>query len=157
MKSRMILLSVKPKYLDLIFSGEKKVELRRKLPDLQKGDLVVLYSSSPECAIVGALIVSKKIEKSPECLWEEISRHAGITKNEFDNYFNKSEKATALFFNGYEKLVKPIVLEDVRKKWPDFQPPQNYIYLQADKSKKSIKLNLNTIFNSINIIPFSFI
>lgn len=153
MKHKIILLSIKPKYLNLIFSDKKKVELRRKLPDLKKGDLVVLYSSSPECAIVGAMLVDKKIEKSPECLWRQISKYAGISKDEFDDYFYDSEKAVALFFAGYEKLKIPIRLEDIRKKWPDFQPPQNYIYLTDIKNKSCINLNFHHLFDKILITP----
>ena len=56
---RAILLSIKPKYSDLILSGEKRVEFRRTWAADEVG-LIAIYASSPIqriVALVGAAVV----------------------------------------------------------------------------------------------------
>jgi predicted transcriptional regulator len=53
-----VLMSIRPKYADLIFSGEKTHELRRKVPNVSSGDVIVVYSSSPEKRMKGTGYIS---------------------------------------------------------------------------------------------------
>ena len=56
-----VLLSIKPEYVELIFSGAKTVELRRVVPRavLPNSDLII-YSTSPQKSIVGKARIERR-------------------------------------------------------------------------------------------------
>src|SRR5438876_12316648 len=96
MNGSALLLSIKPRYADAIFSRQKRVELRRVKPRVGPGDLVLIYVSSPRCALEGAFEVERVIEATPTALWGHVSQNAGVTRDEFDEYFGDREKAYAI-------------------------------------------------------------
>ena len=57
---KVVLLSIKPKYADLILTGSKQVEFRRSWAAQDVG-LIVLYSSSPIQKIVGIVEVDSVV------------------------------------------------------------------------------------------------
>ena len=71
-----ILLSVKPKFANLIVEGCKLVELRRSIPARPVGTIAI-YSSSPTQCIVALADVRKTIEASPSKLWVIAKEHGG--------------------------------------------------------------------------------
>ncbi|MDP3446587.1 MAG: hypothetical protein Q8S22_00815, partial [Eubacteriales bacterium] len=97
-KNKAILLSIKPRYAYSILSGTKKVELRRSFPILNKGDCVVIYASSPKRAVIGYFIVDYTDAKESGLLWEDVSSLAGLTKDEFFNYFQNCTIGHAIYF-----------------------------------------------------------
>jgi len=141
--SSNIFLSVRPKYADKIFKRTKTVELRRVRPKLlEKGDLVLLYVSSPIQALVGTFKVNKIIEKPLEELWQIVQKKAGITRREFDDYYNGVSTGVAIFFKvqDVQQLDEPIPLDILKEQ--AFYPPQGFRYC----SPKDI-----VWFNEINI------
>ncbi|MDM8558083.1 hypothetical protein [Candidatus Parabeggiatoa sp. HSG14] len=81
-----------------IFERTKTVELRRVRPKLlEKGDLVLLYVSSPVQALASAFKVDKIIEKPLKNLWRVVRKKAGITRQEFDNYYDGVSVGVAIF------------------------------------------------------------
>ena len=54
----IILMSIKPEYVDKIFSGEKKYEYRKRLCK-EKIDTIIVYSSSPIQKVVGELKIKQ--------------------------------------------------------------------------------------------------
>ena len=59
MVTSTIILSIRPKHAAQIFSGLKKVELRRKRPkDLGNGTLALIYVTSPVRSLAGAFRVT---------------------------------------------------------------------------------------------------
>ncbi|MCP5061832.1 MAG: ASCH domain-containing protein [Ignavibacteriae bacterium] len=131
MKSNSILLSIKPIYAHKIFNGEKTIELRRKRPkNLRKGDLVVVYVSSPQKNIFGIFTVKKIIEDSPNKLWQKIIKKACVTKNEFDEYFGSLGTGYGIVIDNYCSFPKPISLEEIKSLDASFNIPQSYRYLK---------------------------
>jgi predicted transcriptional regulator len=130
---RILLLSIKPKYADMIFSGIKKVELRRTKPKLANGDLVAIYVSSPVMALTGQFVVDEVVQEVPERLWQEVKNYAGITKLEFDEYFKGSKIAFGIKFERVKNFERPIPLFSLRKTWFGFNPPQIYRYLSQNQ------------------------
>ena len=56
--SRVLMLSVRPRFARALLAGTKTAEIRRRFPDVPVGTTVVLYSSSPERALLGTMRVS---------------------------------------------------------------------------------------------------
>lgn len=129
MNNKTLLLSIRPKYATKIFDGQKKVELRKVRPKLFPGDIVLVYVSSPIKELQGTFVVDRIREATPEELWNEVKNIAGVSKQEFDDYYSESEKSYGIFLRTPQTLVNPISLPDLRKLWKNFHPPQSYRYL----------------------------
>ena len=131
MPPNILLLSIHHKYASMIFEGDKRVELRRVRPrHLNKGDFLLVYVTSPEQALVGFIEVEKVVEMVPAKLWQIVKNEAGITYQEFNKYYANSTTGFAIFLKEPFKFNKPIELEQLRKIWSNFQPPQCYKYLK---------------------------
>jgi predicted transcriptional regulator len=128
-----ILLSVKPKFANLIVAGSKLVELRRTIPAQNVGTIAI-YSSSPVQMIVALADVKEIIEASPTKLWD-ISKGngGGLTKAELFAYFDSKKTGFAIMLENvrvYDKLVKPT------KFFKPFSAPQSFRYLTAKELNK---------------------
>src|SRR6478735_2918636 len=90
-----ILLSIKPKFANLIVEGSKLVELRRAIPAQDVGTIAI-YSSSPVQMIVALADVKETIEASPSKLWE-ISKNngGGLIRSELIAYFDSKKTGFA--------------------------------------------------------------
>ena len=64
------LLSIKPEFVEKIFSGEKRFEFRKSAfrEDVSR---VVVYATSPVCRIVGEFEVEDILQASPRQLWQK--------------------------------------------------------------------------------------
>ncbi|HVN48127.1 MAG TPA: ASCH domain-containing protein [Bacteroidota bacterium] len=129
---KIVLLSIKPKYAEKIFLGQKKIELRRICPKVKEGDYIIIYVSSPVKSLVGKIQVKKIISESPQKLWKRVSSEAGITKQIFDQYYEGASLGYGIYVSRPEKLPNPIHLNVLRKKVKGFRPPQNYYYVSSE-------------------------
>lgn len=131
MSPNILLLSIQQKYASMIFDGDKQVELRRVRPrHLNDGDLILVYVTSPEQALVGLIEVEKVVEMVPEKLWQIVKDKAGITYENFQKYYENSSIGFAIFLRKTFSFDSPIKLEQLREEWSGFQPPQCYRYLK---------------------------
>ena len=94
--------SIKEKYSHKIFSKEKLVEFRRQNVNVNEGELCLIYTSSPTKKITGYFIVKAKIRASIQDLWKLTKNIAGISHNEFLNYFKDCKMGTAIFSSNYD-------------------------------------------------------
>ena len=145
MTNKTLLLSIRPKYANKIFSGEKKVELRKVKPQLSQGDTVLIYVSSPVKELQGIFVVEGILEATPEQLWSQVKKIAGVSKQEFDDYYSGSKKGYGIFLKSPQTLGNPISLFDLRKLWKNFHPPQSYRYL-SNFELKMISSPSNALF-----------
>ncbi len=129
---RVLLLSIRPKFTDSILDGTKTIELRRTRPQVEPGDSVLIYASSPVKSIVGGFVVEELIQASPAGLWDRVKHTAGITQPEYDDYFNGAAVGYGIGVAGPWRLPDPIRLETLRARRPSFRPPQSYAYLPGD-------------------------
>ncbi|MFZ5633103.1 MAG: ASCH domain-containing protein [Bacillota bacterium] len=125
-----LLISIRPEYAKKIFDGIKTVELRRVSPRVKKGDLVLVYVSSPTKAIVGSFKVTQVLTMQPDELWRHVEDLAGVSRKEFDDYFEGASMAVGIFLNSAQRLPIPIKLHHLKEKWPSFRPPQCYHYIK---------------------------
>lgn len=131
MSPNILLLSIQQKYANMIFHGDKQVELRRVRPrHLNDGDLILVYVTSPEQALVGLIEVEKVVEMVPEQLWQIVKDKAGITHENFQKYYDNSSIGFAIFLRKTFSFDSPIKLEQLREEWSGFRPPQCYRYLK---------------------------
>ncbi len=130
-KSRQILLAIKPKYATKIFEGEKKIELRKTIPVIHEDTIIYLYVSSPVMAICGVITIKDIIKTHPQELWNLVKDYAGVSRVEFETYFEEKVLGYGLLID--EAIsIDPIPLEEIRKLFPEFTPPQNYRYIDFD-------------------------
>ncbi|WP_207001262.1 ASCH domain-containing protein [Trinickia mobilis] len=133
---RAVLLSIKPKYADLILAGSKRVEFRRSWA-AQDVSVIVLYSSSPIQKIVGVVEVAEIVVASPTILWKTCTeRGGGLTREELRSYFADKSQGVAVLLGKVFKLAKHVDPSDVVS---NFVPPQSFRYLDANEYRKLAK------------------
>ena len=134
MPRNILLLSIRPEYANKIFEGKKKVELRRVRSRLKAGDLVIVYVSSPEKALVGSfeverVITVENLPKELNNLWQQVKEQAGIKRKQFDIYYEGASVGIGIFFKNIRIFPQRLELESLRKQLPNIRPPQSYRYL----------------------------
>ena len=104
-----ILISINPKYVEKIFSGEKEFEFRKNRckDNVHK---MVIYCTAPVKKVVGEADIIDIMEDTPATIWEKTKAKAGISKDFFDSYFSGSQKAVAYKLANIKKYKKPRTL-----------------------------------------------
>jgi predicted transcriptional regulator len=128
------LISIRPRFAEMIFAGSKTVELRRVCPQVSVGDLALVYVSSPTKELCGSFEVGKILTGSPTALWNKVGQKSGITHAEFFAYFKGKKQAHALVIKRAWRLPEPIGLKALRGSTGGFRPPQNFHYLNRNDS-----------------------
>ncbi|WP_370931089.1 ASCH domain-containing protein [Bartonella sp. DGB1] len=121
-----IILSIKPEFVDKIFSGEKKYEFRKSIPKRLGISNVVVYSTLPVGKVIGEFTFRKILSLTPNALWDITKDSSGITKEFFDDYFRDKSLAHAFeidSFNLYSAYL------DISEILPSGLPPQSYCYI----------------------------
>ncbi|MBW1616947.1 MAG: ASCH domain-containing protein [Deltaproteobacteria bacterium] len=133
-----VLLSIKPEFVDKIFSGEKFYEYRKAIYNKRDIKKILIYSTKPVGMIVGEFYVEDIIEEHPDTIWERTKEYSGVKKKFYDNYFKGRKKGYAIKI-GEKKIYKnPINPYDT---FNSFTPPQSFLYLSDKKySANSILL-----------------
>ena len=119
-----VILSIKPEFVEKIFSGEKKYEYRKALFK-QKVDPVYSYASRPISKRGGEFKIAEIICNPPEYIWKLTKEQSGVTKKFFDKYYEGKDKGVALKIKDckeYEEGVNPDSLVT------NFKVPQSFIY-----------------------------
>jgi len=128
------LISIRPRFAEMIFAGSKTVELRRVCPKVSVGDLALVYVSSPAMELRGSFEVGKILTVSPTSLWKKVGEKSGVTRAEFFAYFKGKKQAHALVIKRAWPLPTPVGLKTLRRSNGGFRPPQNFHYLNRNNS-----------------------
>lgn len=130
-----VLLSIKPKYADLIFEGTKKFEFRRRIFKNTDIKTILVYASSPIKKVIGEFEIEAILKSDLKSLWKETEKHAGIDEEYFYQYFIAKEQGFAIKINKTKKYRKPLCLKE------DFNllPPQSFLYLKP-KDERKVKI-----------------
>lgn len=133
MRQNVLLLSIKPEYAKLIFDGKKTVELRRIRTRLRKGDLVLVYVSSPLKSLVGYFEVEdieiKQLPSELNDFWKQVKYKSGVSKKQFFSYYQGALLGVCIFIRNPHKFSKPVHLDIIKQGIKTFRPPQSYKYL----------------------------
>lgn len=133
---RAVLLSIKPKYADLILAGTKRVELRRSWPSNDVG-VMVLYSSAPIQRLVGLAFIDRIEECDFERLWTVADTNGGgVTYDELKAYVEGKKTAFGVMI---DRARIAEVQVDPKDLFPDFTPPQSFLYLNPTDFHRSMR------------------
>ena len=118
------MLSIKQRYAEAIFRGDKRFEFRRAI-FRKEVDVVVVYTTHPTCQVEGEFDVAAVVSESPEDLWSRTSLHAGIDREGFFNYFKGRGIGHAIVIGNVRRYAEPLNLDD------DFgiRAPQSFVYI----------------------------
>lgn len=135
-----LLLSLKPRYADLIFAGRKKAELRRRIASGIEGRDVFIYVSSPVMQLRGGFRVGHVWQGSPEEVWNEVSEIAGVNKRDFDAYYAECKIAYALQITDVWEYENPVDLSKLRNRFSNFSVPQSWRYVKPEEYRSFQKM-----------------
>lgn len=120
-----VLISIKPEFVDKIFSGEKIFEFRRRIWARQVKSVVV-YSSSPVKKIVGEFVIKKIHRGHPYDIWHLCCYRAGISEASFNEYFKDRREAYAIEIQECRLYQAPLDISEIYGK----RPPQSFVYVK---------------------------
>jgi predicted transcriptional regulator len=149
-KPKVLLLSIKPHFVQKILDGEKRVELRKARPRLNPGDYILIYESAPAKILRGWFEIQNIVCEKPSLLWPKVKKDSGLTKREFDLYYENSSFGVGIFIK--DKRTTALPLHEVRQKWSNFRPPQSFHYLKDDEvclAEEITKYNLSSTNQSM--------
>lgn len=136
----VILLSIHPVYVDKIFEGSKKIELRRvQLP--KSIEHVVIYATSPIQRVVGFFDVAKVHYGTPNSIWHTFGNIAGVHKKDYFKYYAGTNCAVGISIKRVHQLGFPMPLSSLGKQ---IKAPQSFRYLPSTVIH-SLTRNINTL------------
>ncbi|MFC5413128.1 ASCH domain-containing protein [Larkinella bovis] len=120
-----VLLSIKPEFVERIFSGQKRFEYRKAL---FKKDVttVIVYSTMPIGLIVGEFKVKKIHKDEPTNLWEKTKEYSGVAEVFYNEYFKGRNQGFAI------EIFDPLLYDEPinpKEKFASFTAPQSFAYL----------------------------
>lgn len=126
------ILSIKPQFVNEIVAGRKRYEFRKR-GFKKRVDKVYVYASSPVCRIIGEFLLGNVLEGAPDRIWSLTSAQAGISKEYFDEYYDKRPIAYALEIKSFVTYKNPI---NPYETIAEFTPPQSFCYIKERSISK---------------------
>lgn len=120
-----ILLPIKPKFVEAIFAGTKLFEFRKQIP-AKKVNKILIYSSSPVCAVVGEAEVSEILSDTPTNIWDVTKSYSGIDSVFFFEYFRGKSIAYAYKLKNIKRYKNSKKITDYGFK----RAPQSFSYIK---------------------------
>ena len=130
---RPLILSLKPRYADLIFQGVKKAELRRRALARMAGRDVFVYVTSPIMELRGGFRVGEVWTGTPQYIWDKVSESAGVNRDDFDAYYAGQSIAYALEITNVWEYANPPGLSTLRRCFCNFVVPQSWRYVKPEE------------------------
>ena len=131
MENKTIILSIHPKHIEKILSGEKWYEYRKRIP--QDIDYLIVYATAPIKKVVAIIEVDMVMKDTPQNIWDLTQNESGVSYEFFMNYFNEVSTSYAIKFRNIHKLPIPIditIIDGVKC------APQAYVYVNETSLKK---------------------
>ncbi|RLF66323.1 MAG: hypothetical protein DRN26_04155 [Thermoplasmata archaeon] len=108
-------MSIYKEFAEMIFSGEKRWELRKSIPrNLKPGDVVYVYVPRPVRAYVGYFTVGSILRDHPETLWRRVGHESGVDEESFRAYFDGYDLGIAIEIKNPEPFEKRVDLDTLR-------------------------------------------
>lgn len=125
---RKILLSINPKYAHRIFDEQsKRYEYRKRVPVDVNIHTAVVYETAPKCKVIGEFDYDDIITGSPAAVWELTKDASGITKVDYDIYFDGCKLAHAFAITQVRQYHREMELWEFGL----VRVPQSWIYIDA--------------------------
>jgi predicted transcriptional regulator len=122
-----VLLSIKPEYVERIFSGAKKYEFRRVIFKNPEITTIIIYATSPIQKVVGEITIERIICDQVNSLWKLTCEDAGISEEGFFRYFGDRSFGYAIKIEKTKKYRQPLSLQDHF----GIVPPQSFAYINT--------------------------
>ena len=132
------IISIKPRYVDLVLSGEKSVELRNRVVRMNSGTRIWIYATRPVSGIVALAEVASVVHGAPVDIWNRFEREMCIDQICFESYTRNRGCVSALMLTSIRRMKPSVTLDRIRRSVGDFQPPQFYAHLTLDGRLSSI-------------------
>ena len=146
---KQAIISLKPRYANLILSGKKSVELRNRIVRLEPGTKIWIYATRPVGRIVAFAKVKAVDYGEPTLIWKQFKKKICIEKTEFNSYTEDRKQVSAVTLTRVRELTdartEALSLDGIRGLTGTFHPPQFYAYLRSE----------NELFEVLNGIPRS--
>ena len=124
-KTRDILLSIKPEYVKQIMNGTKKYEFRKRIPkDVTSIDRVYIYCTAPVSKVVGYFVFDTVLKGCSSDLWMNTVEYSGISVEDFMEYFKGCILCYAYRISRVVCFDEPYVLP--------CHPPQDFMYMTME-------------------------
>lgn len=123
-----IILSIKPKFANEIYNGNKSVELRKKIGSKFRPNVkVYIYSSSPESKISGYAYIQEIQTLSVQQIKNLHLDNACISQSDFDSYYEGHDSGVLLWLYGVIKYETGVSLAQLKEK--GLTAPQSFCYV----------------------------
>lgn len=129
---KMLVMSLRPEYADLVLSGKKTVEFRRRFSTEYAGAKTIFYVTSPVRQFLFAAVIAGVDGLPKTDLWSKYRHDGGVSKSVFDSYFVGVPQGFALRLTNIERLQNTMSLQDARRLCPGLRPPQSFMRLRTD-------------------------
>ena len=123
-----IIISIKRKYSEKIYSGEKIFELRKRKPSITIGTICWIYEPAPICMITGYFIYCGCTKELKAHFYLSNKNWIGVSAKEFFDYYNEEYFAHAWEIKSPKKLANPISLEEINVR----RAPQSYMFIDGE-------------------------
>ena len=123
-----VIISIKRKYSDKIYSGEKLFELRKRCPSISKGTICWIYEPSPVCLITGYFIYGGCIKQNKVQFYWFSKLCLGVSFKEFFDYYKGEYFAHAWAIESPARLRIPVSLKEINVK----RAPQSYMFIDSE-------------------------
>jgi predicted transcriptional regulator len=131
-----LLMSMKPRYAERILAGSKLVEIRKKFSGKWIGCKAILYSSSPQRALVGEATVRSVTSGCPADIWARFGTGIDCSPKDFKAYVGATERVTAIELDDIFPYRQPISLSQISNLLGEhLTPPQSYCDLRLTKGE----------------------
>lgn len=134
---RALLLSVRPRFAELIMSGSKTAEVRRQRPSAEPGAPVIIYATQPVAAVIGTARIIDVYHGNPGDIWAQHHDALAISREEFDDYVAGTVVTHVFTLDDVQRLGDPLTLEEMRTA-SGFQPPRSYRYVTRTEMCKFV-------------------
>ena len=128
MAERAMILSMKAVYAEMIFSGEKIMEVRRRTPRCAIPTRCFLWAC--RVGLVGEATIVNRIICQPDNL---PILNTGLTSAEYFAYLSGNKKAVLLYLDNPVRWTRAMSLSDLRD--IGLSPPQSWRYLVAETAE----------------------
>ena len=124
-----LLVSIHSHYAELILSGVKSVELRRRFARNVVGRKMFIYATLPKAAVVGHVQIEGIEHISVAEIWDLYGARAAISRDAFTRYFEGVNAGYAILLSEPKRYDHPVPLQALRA-IHKLTVPQSYTFLR---------------------------
>ena len=125
--TRVLLLPIHPKWANLIYKGEKTVEVRRRFNLTMEGATILFYETLPVGMVTGRATVTRvEAATVSDLLDEAMETRTCIPRPDLLEYANGVARLSAIHLADAHRFERPLPLSDLGVGIA----PQNYRYIE---------------------------